>query len=450
MPRIVAIVGRPNVGKSTLFNRLTGSRKAIVESEPGVTRDLNMGDVEHRQRFFTIIDTGGIEPESTADLSRLVMEQAQLAIEEADIIILLMDASAGVTPTDEAVLTHVRRSSKPFLLAANKIDAPEHEVRALEFYNLGVENVFPVSAEHGEGMTDLLDAVIKSIPPAGPPEEEGEEARIAVLGRPNVGKSSLVNQLLGYDRVIVNEAPGTTRDAIDTPFIFEKRRYVLVDTAGIRRKSRISRRTERYSVVSALRNLDHCDVALLVVDATEGMMDQDARIALLADTRGRALIFLLNKWDLVEKDDRSAGTFAMQIKSQYASLSYAPIMTISAKTGQRTARILPLVDEVLAEHRRRLSTSAINETFEKAIAAAPPTGGRRAFRISYATQSATRPPTFVVFGRGNQEPTEALRRYLVNRLRDAYGLAGTPVRLIFRREPSRGGGRRQGRGGRPR
>lgn len=450
MPRIVAIVGRPNVGKSTLFNRLTGSRKAIVESEPGVTRDLNMGEVEHRQRFFTLIDTGGIEPESTADISRLVMEQAQLAIEEADIIILLMDASEGITPTDEAVLTHVRRSAKPFLIAANKIDAPEHEPRVLEFYNLGVEMVFPVSAEHGEGMTDLLDAVIENIPPAVPPEERGAEARIAVLGRPNVGKSSLVNKLLGYERVIVSETPGTTRDAIDTAFLFEKRRYVLIDTAGIRRKSRISRRTERYSVVSALRNLDHCDVALLVVDATEGMMDQDARIALLADTRGRALIFLVNKWDLVEKDDRSAGTFAQQIKRQYATLSYAPVMTISAKTGQRTARILPLVDEVLTAHRRRLPTSDINETFEKAIAAAPPTGGRRAFRVSYATQTATRPPTFVVFGRGNQEPTEALRRYFVNRLRDAYDLAGTPIRLIFRRESSRGRGSRQRRGGRSR
>lgn len=447
MPRIVAIVGRPNVGKSTLFNRLTGSRKAIVESEPGVTRDLNLGEVEHRGRRFTLVDTGGIEPGSSADLARQVMEQADLAIEEADLIILLMDAADGPTPTDEAVLARVRRSGKPFVVGANKIDAPAHEVRALAFYSLGAEHVFPLSAEHAEGMTDLLDAVIARVPEEPVAAEEGEEARIAVVGRPNVGKSSVVNRLLGYERVIVSETPGTTRDAIDTAFRYENRRYVLVDTAGIRRKTRISRRAEHYSVVSALKSLERCDVALLVLDATAGMNDQDARIATMADERGRALVILVNKWDRVEKDDRSAGQFALGIKESYASLAYAPVTTISAKTGQRIGRILPLVDEVLAQHRRRLATGAINETFEKAIAAAPPTGGRRAFRISYATQTATRPPTFVVFGRGSQEPTEALRRYLMNRLREGHGLAGTPLRLHFRRESARQGRGRKGRGG---
>ncbi|MDP3938757.1 MAG: ribosome biogenesis GTPase Der [Deltaproteobacteria bacterium] len=448
MPGIIAIVGRPNVGKSTLFNRITGTRRAIVESEPGVTRDLNMALVEHRGRTFTLIDTGGFEPGSREEIPLQVMTQAKLAIEEADLVVLLMDAAEGITPTDEAVAAQVRRSGKPFLVAANKIDAPTHEARVLEFYRLGVDQVFPLSAEHGEGSNDLLDAALAHLPDETPKAPAGEEeARIAVLGRPNVGKSSLVNRLLGYERVIVSGTPGTTRDAIDTEFDFEGRRYMLIDTAGIRRKTHIARRVEHFSVVSALRSLDRCDVALLVLDGVEGMTDQDARVAMLADRRGRALIFLVNKWDLVDKDDRTAGQVAKEIHRVFPLLAYAPILTLSAKTGQRTARLLPLIDEVLAEHRRHLPTSALNKTFEQAIAAAPPSGGRRAFRISYATQTGSRPPAFLVFGKGGEAPTEELRRYLVNRIREHHGFAGTPIRVIFRQDAA-SGRRGKGRGGR--
>ncbi len=443
MPPIVAIVGRPNVGKSTLFNRLTRSRKAIVESEPGVTRDLNMEEVEHRGRGFTLIDTGGFEPEAEAALPRQVMEQGEVAIQEADLLLLLMDAQEGITATDEALMVRVRRSGKPALLVANKIDAPGHAPRALEFHRLGVERVFSISAEHGEGMTDLLDAVLEQVPAEErPAPADREEARIAVVGRPNVGKSSLVNRLLGYDRVLVSQEPGTTRDAIDTPFTYQGRRYVLVDTAGIRRKGRVSAQVEKYSVVMALRSIDRCDLALLLIDAREKMTDQDARIAALADRSGRALILLANKWDLVEKDDRTAGQLALQIRSQFRSLAYAPLMTLSAKTGQRVSKILELVDDALVQHRRRLSTREINRTFEEAIAKAPPGAtGRRAFRITYATQAGTRPPTFVVFGRGRAEPGEDVRRYLVNRLREEYGFVGTPVRVLFRQDKSSGGRR---------
>ncbi len=439
MPPVVAIVGRPNVGKSTLFNRLTRSRNAIVESVPGVTRDLNMGPVLHRDRTFTLIDTGGFEPETPDDLLRQVVEQTDLAIESADLLILLFDAQEGITPADEALMAHVRRAGKPALLVANKIDAPAHESRTLEFFRFGAHTVFPLSAEHGEGVSDLLDAILSRIPAEeASEEEEHPEARIAVVGRPNVGKSSLVNRLLGYARVVVNETPGTTRDAIDTPFRHEGRRYVLVDTAGIRRKSRISARLEQYSVVLAMRSLDRCDVALLLIDATEGLTDQDARIASMADDRGRALIFLVNKWDLVEKDDRTAGRAARAIQERLRSLSYAPVLTVSARTGQRVSRIPDLVDEVVAAHRRRIATPELNKALAEAMASAGPVGGgRRAFRIAYATQGGTRPPSFVVFGRGRAAQTEPLRRYVVNRLREEFGFAGTPVRIIFREEERR-------------
>jgi GTP-binding protein len=370
------------------------------------------------------------------------MEQGEVAIQEADLLLLVMDAREGITATDEALMARVRRSGKPVLLVANKIDAPGHELRALEFHRLGVGRILPISAEHGEGITDLLDAVLEHVPAGERPEVDREEARIAVIGRPNVGKSSLVNRLLGYDRVLVSQEPGTTRDAIDTPFTYEGRRYQLVDTAGIRRKGRVSARIEKYSVVMALRSLDRCDVALLLIDGRGKMTDQDARIAALADREGKALILLANKWDLVEKDDRTAGQLALQIKSDFRPLAYAPLLTVSARTGQRVSRILDLVDQAIAEHRRRLPTRSINRTFEQAFAKAPPAGGgRRAFRVAYATQTATRPPTFVVFGRGRKEPGEDLRRYLVNRLREEHGFAGPPLRVLFRQEKPAGGRR---------
>ncbi len=453
MAAIVAIVGRPNVGKSTLFNRLTRSRKAIVESVPGVTRDINTGEVVHRDRAFTLIDTGGFAPPARERgagdaLLRQVIEQGDVAIEEADLLLVVLDAAEGITPTDEALVDRVRRSGKPFLLVANKVDAPAHESRTAEFYRFGSEQVFPVSAEHGEGISDLLDAILARIPAIAPEPEEHAEARIAVIGRPNVGKSSLVNRLLGYARVIVSEIPGTTRDAIDTTFRHEGRTYVLVDTAGIRRKGRISARLEKYGVVMALRSLDRCDVAVVVIDAASGLTDQDARIAALADEKGRALVFVVNKWDLVEKDDRTAGRVASSIHEQLRTLSYAPVITISAKTGQRVSKVIDVVDQVVAEHRRTIPLPALHKTLHGRDSEDSAGGARRAFRVTHVAQVRTRPPTFIVFGRGNVEPGDSLRRFFANRLREEFGFAGTPIRIVFRKEEGRGRGRRKGaRGG---
>jgi len=446
MAAIVAIVGRPNVGKSTLFNRLTRTRKAIVERLPGVTRDVNTGEVRHRDRVFTLIDTGGFDPGKKDDLLRQVIEQGDLAIEESDLLLLVLDAGEGIAPADRALVDRVRRSGKPFLLVANKVDAPAHETRVADFYRFGAQEVFPVSAEHGEGISDLLDAILARIPAAAPEPEEHAEARIAVIGRPNVGKSSLVNRLLGYARVIVSEVPGTTRDAIDTTFRHEGRPYVLVDTAGIRRKGRISVRLEKYGVVMALRSLDRCDVALVVIDATAGLTDQDARIAALADEKGRALVFVVNKWDQVEKDDRTAGRVASAIHAQLRTLSYAPVITVSARTGQRVSKVIDLVDQVIAEHRRTIPPSALHKALQGRDGEEAAGGARRAFRMTHVAQVRTRPPTFLVFGRGNAEPGDPLRRYFVNRIRDEFGLAGTPVRIVFRKEAGRGRGRRA-RGG---
>ncbi len=448
MAAIVAIVGRPNVGKSTLFNRLTRTRKAIVERVPGVTRDVNTGEVRHRDRAFTLIDTGGFDPGTRDDLLKQVVEQGDLAIEESDLLLVVLDAAEGIAPADRALVDRVRRSGKPFLLVANKVDAPAHESRVAEFYRFGAEEVFPVSAEHGEGISDLLDAILARVPAGAPEPEEHAEARIAVIGRPNVGKSSLVNRLLGYARVIVSEVPGTTRDAIDTIFRHEGRTYVLVDTAGIRRKGRISARTEKYGVVMALRSLERCDVALVVLDATEGLTDQDSRIAALADEMGRGLVFVVNKWDRLEKDDRTAGRVASSIHAQLRTLSYAPVITVSARTGQRVSKVIDLVDQVIAEHRRTIPPSALHQVLKEREGEDAAGGARRAFRVTHVAQVRTRPPTFLVFGRGSTEAGDSLRRFLVNRIRDEFGLAGTPVRIVFRKEAGRGRGRRErARGG---
>ena len=359
MKPIIAIVGRPNVGKSTLFNRIAGGKKAIVADEPGVTRDRNYADVEWEGKVFTLIDTGGFEPVSKDRIFIQMREQCQLAMEEADVILFLMDGKEGLTPSDKEIADILRRQNKPVFYIVNKIDGPKHEDKAFEFYGLGVERIYSISAEHRYGVDELMDEVVKILPRLTEGKRGREAAKVAVIGRPNVGKSSLINRLLGYKRVIVDEAPGTTRDAIDTFFERNGKKYILIDTAGIRRKSRISLRLEKYSIVEALRTIDQCHVALLLLDSKEGVTDQDAHIGGFIHEKGKGCILVVNKWDLVEKDSQTMVEFKKRVYEDLKYLSYAPILFISALTGQRVPKILEMVDEVAEQTKKRIPTSPV-------------------------------------------------------------------------------------------
>ncbi|HQF76448.1 MAG TPA: ribosome biogenesis GTPase Der, partial [Syntrophales bacterium] len=401
MKPLIAIIGRPNVGKSTLFNRLSERKKAIAIDQPGATRDRNYAEASWNGRAFTVVDTGGFEPVSTEKILMQMREQTRLAMEQADIIVFLMDGKDGLTPSDEEIVRLLRSYRKPVYYAVNKIDGPRHDENVYEFYRLGVEPIHTISAEHGRGVDELMNAVTADIPVAEPEDEkvpggEEEPIRIAVVGRPNVGKSSLVNRILGYERTIVNPLPGTTRDAIDTPFEREGRRYVLIDTAGIRRKSRISQNLEKYSVIEALRTLDRCDIALVLIDGEEGVTEQDARIAGLALEKGVACILVVNKWDLVEKDNSTVGVYVNRLREELKFLQFAPIAFVSALTGQRLGRIFELVDAVWAEYTRRIATAELNAQVERYIAENPaPLYRNRPNKIVYATQPRVKPPTFV-------------------------------------------------------
>ncbi|HPK19550.1 MAG TPA: ribosome biogenesis GTPase Der, partial [Syntrophales bacterium] len=401
MKPLIAIIGRPNVGKSTLFNRLSERKKAIAIDQPGATRDRNYAEASWNGRAFTVVDTGGFEPVSTEKILTQMREQTRLAMEQADIIVFLMDGKDGLTPSDEEIVRLLRSYRKPVYYAVNKIDGPRHDENVYEFYRLGVEPIYTISAEHGRGVDELMNAVTADIPVAEPEDEkapagEGEPIRIAVVGRPNVGKSSLVNRILGYERTIVNPLPGTTRDAIDTPFEREGRRYVLIDTAGIRRKSRISQNLEKYSVIEALRTLDRCDIALVLIDGEEGVTEQDARIAGLALEKGVACILVVNKWDLVEKDNSTVGVYVNRLREELKFVQFAPIAFVSALTGQRLGRIFELVDAVWAEYTRRIATAELNAQVERYIAENPaPLYRNRPNKIVYATQPRVKPPTFV-------------------------------------------------------
>jgi len=434
---IVAIVGRPNVGKSTLFNRLAREKKAIVLDFPGVTYDRNYADVALGERLVVLVDTGGLEPSTGDEMFQLVRGQVQLAMDEADLIVFCVDAQEGLMPTDLEIADLLRRTAKPVVLAVNKIDGPRHEALALEFARLGIEPAICVSAAHGTGAADLADAVCELLPEepeeGETDEEEDAPLRVAVVGRPNVGKSSLVNRLLGYDRVIVHHEPGTTRDAIDTPFTYQGARYVLVDTAGIRRKGRVKRLTEKYSVIQGLKHMDRADVAVLLVDAAEGMTDQDAHIAGYAEERGCGLVLVLNKWDLVPKDHRTADEMVRELKREYGFLGHVPVLTASALSGQRVQRVLELVARVGAEYRRRVPTGALNELLRSAAAARPPgLAGKRRIKFYYITQTGVGAPEFVIFTNRPDEVHFSYRRYLVNQLRASFGFEGVPLRLVFR------------------
>jgi GTP-binding protein len=434
---IVAIVGRPNVGKSTLFNRLTGRRHALVDASPGVTRDRRYGEVEWAEKRFMLIDTGGFEPQARGDeIMAVIRRQVQVALEEADLVLFLMDGKDGLTPSDREICDFLRRQEKPTLFVVNKIDGPHREKAAIDFFELGVQNIFTVSAQHGYGVSEMLDEVAEQVP-AGPAHEAEEEdfdaIRLAIVGRPNVGKSSLINQLLKEDRVVVSPTPGTTTDPVDTELRRGDRRYTLIDTAGIRRKARVSLRFEAYSIVEALRSIDRCHLCLILLDALEGITDQDTHIAGYTQERGRGAILLLNKWDLVPREDRTFDKYTSIIRQRLPFLSYAPILSVSALTGQRVDRIFGLVDQVMQQFTTRVETGPLNRALTAWLAEHPPGFYRgRPIKLFYMSQVGTAPPTFVSFTNAPGKIHFSYRRFLINKLRDAFGITMSPIQLVFK------------------
>jgi len=425
--------GRPNVGKSTLFNKLVGRRVAIVEDTPGVTRDRIYQDAEWLNYAFTLIDTGGIEPANEDVIAAQMCRQAQLAVETADVIVFLVDGRDGMTSADMDVAHMLRRSKKPVVLAVNKVDAPKFEDSMYEFYSLGLGDPITISASQGLGLGDLLDEVVRDFP-KDREEEDKERVNIAVVGKPNVGKSSLVNALLGEDRAIVSDIPGTTRDSIDTPFSLDGKEYTLVDTAGIRRKRSVEDETiERYSVIRSLAAVRRADVVLIVCDASQGLSEQDVRIAGYAHEEGKASVLVVNKWDVVEKDTNTMNRFKKDLLSDLAFMSYVPMLFISAKTGQRVNKVLETVDAVYEQSRRRIPTGQLNDTVGEAVMMNdPPSDKGRTLKIYYATQATVQPPTFVIFVNDTEIVHFSYERYLENYFRKSFGFEGTPIRLIFR------------------
>lgn len=434
MKPLIAIVGRPNVGKSTLFNKIVGKRIAIVEDTPGVTRDRIYADGEWLNYHFTLIDTGGIEPESEDIIAKQMRRQAELAIETAHVIVFIVDGRAGLTAADEEVAEMLRRSKKPVVLVVNKLDHPKFEDEIYDFYTLGIGTPIGISAEQGLGLGDMLDEVVAYFPRI---EEEAAEENpsIAIVGRPNVGKSSLVNALLGQERTIVSDVPGTTRDAIDSPFVWNDKEYTLIDTAGIRRKRAVEDETvERYSVIRSLAAIRRCDVALIVIDAERGISEQDVKIAGYVHEEGKASVVIVNKWDLIEKDTYTADKFKKDILVDLAFMNYVPMLFISAKTGQRVNKVMELAEYALEQNSMRISTGKLNGVVNEAVTMnEPPVSSGRRLRIYYSTQVSTRPPTFVIFVNEPDLMHFSYKRYLENFIRKSFELKATPIRLIIRK-----------------
>lgn len=430
---LIALVGRPNVGKSTLFNRLVGGRVAIVEDLPGTTRDRLYGEFDWLGRDIAVVDTGGIVPGVEEDISQSVFEQAQIAIDEADLVLFMVDLRAGITPVDQEIAEFLRRSDKPLLLVVNKADNVKQELEAVEFHALGLGDPIPVSAGRGLNTGDLLDRIVAELPPAGEEEVEEDVAHIAIVGRPNVGKSSLLNALTGESRSVVSEVPGTTRDAIDTRLIYNDQPIVLVDTAGIRRRGKIQRGVEKYSVIRAFRAIDRADVAVLLLDATEPTAAQDAHVAGFVLEEAKGLVVAVNKWDLVPKDTHTMRRYERALREHFKFLPYVPIVFISAKTGQRIERVIDLALEIVAERRKRIPTAVLNEAVRRALAEhqAPSSGGRL-LKVFYVTQVSVGPPTFVIKVNDPELVHFGFRRFLENRLREKFGFFGTPIRMYFR------------------
>lgn len=433
--RVVALVGRPNVGKSSLFNRLIGRRVAIVEDEPGVTRDRIYGECKWRDRVVTVVDTGGIDPRAEEDIAAQSRSQAQIAVAEADVVVLVVDGREGVHPLDREVAELLRRHDKPVVVAVNKIDepTPERQMAALEFYELGLGDPIPVSAEHGRNMSELLDRVFALMPPGDEDDDETDPIAVAIVGRPNVGKSSLVNALVGEARSIVSDVPGTTRDVVDTPLVWDGTPFLLLDTAGVRRQSRIDSAVERYSVVRAIRAVERCDVAVVVIDATEHVTEQDKRIVGIAHEAGKAVVVAVNKWDLVKKKSDTMARLEKEYRTELAFADYAPYVFISAKTGQRVERVLELVRIAAENAAMRLPTGKFNELLQDAVALRQPPAAKGVQpKIFYGFQARVKPPEFVLFCSHPDKLHFSYLRYLENRIRDAYGFVGTPIRFRLR------------------
>ena len=430
---IVAIVGRPNVGKSTLFNALAGENISIVKDTPGVTRDRIYADVTWLNHHFTMIDTGGIEPDSSDIILSQMREQAQIAIDTADVILFLVDVRQGLQDADSKVADMLRRSQKPVLLVVNKVDSFQKFMADIyEFYNLGLGDPYPVSSVNAIGIGDVLDAIYESLPEKQEGEDE-ETIKVAIIGKPNVGKSSLVNKILGENRVIVSDIAGTTRDAIDSNFENEFGKYVFIDTAGIRRKSKVDEQIEKYSVMRSLLAVERADVCILMIDANEGVTEQDTKIAGEAHEAGKAVIIAVNKWDEYEKDTNTTEKYKKEVYNKLSYLSYAPIIFISAKTGQRVHKLFEMINMVASQNAMRVSTSVLNQVLNEAIAIVqPPTDKGKRLKIYYMTQASTKPPTFVVFVNDKKLFHFSYERYLINQIRKEFTLTGTPVRMIVR------------------
>ena len=444
MTPIVAIIGRPNVGKSTLFNRLTRTRDALVDDQPGVTRDRKYGKVLWDDCAFTLIDTGGLTEVDLDDFALPIRDQIATAVKDADILLLILDGKSGLLPSDQDLFITLNQLEKPLFVAINKVDGPENEILLADFYALGADRLFPLSAEHRYGVGDLLDALVAHLPKDDIEREDDtpETIRIAVVGRPNVGKSSLINRLLGQERMVVSDVPGTTRDAIDSICETGGHTYLIIDTAGIRRKGKVRQKVEKFSIIKSLQSMNRCHIALILFDAKEGITDQDITIAGYALERGCGVLFLINKWDAIEKDNRTTKEYVERVKDAAKFLPYAPIITISAKTGQRVANIFPMVNAIFDQYTHRIGTGVLNRIFEKVVDKNPPAlhKGRRV-KLFYATQITTAPPTLVAFTNQPDGIHFSYKRYLINQIREASGLDKTPIRLFFRK--------REGYKGRP-
>ena len=434
---LVAIVGRPNVGKSMLFNKLTGQRTSIVEDTPGVTRDRIYGECEWCNRTFSLVDTGGIEPGTDSEMLKFMRRQAEIGIELADAIIMVVDVRSGVTAADQDVATMLRKSKKPVCLAVNKCDSIGHvNPDVFEFYSLGIGDLFETSAVHGHGTGDMLDWVLENIPEDDSEEDEDEIIKVAIVGKPNVGKSSLLNQIRGEERVIVSNVAGTTRDAIDSYYENETGKYCLIDTAGMRRKSKVDDQIEKYSNMRSIAAIERADVCLILIDANEGVTEQDTKIAGLVHEAGKAAIIVVNKWDAVEdKETNTMRDMEQKVRQDLAYMTYAPVMFLSALTGQRVNRLFPMIQEVAKQNASRITTGALNSVLADATARVqPPTDKGRRLKIYYMTQASSKPPHFVIFCNDARLFHFSYQRYLENQIREVFGLQGTPIRITIRQK----------------